>query len=103
MNPTWPVSWVQAGGVGIMLSRYCFVTLWAPWYKQHQLNAKLVLAITDHFPSFMTTVYTSSEGYSQQGWCTMVTKQARFLNMAISSLYRCTADEPTYLHMVISI
>ncbi len=65
MDPPCHVSTVQAGGGGVMV--------WGifTWHTlvpiEHCLNATAYLSIVaDHVHPFMTTVYTSSDGYFQQ-------------------------------------
>ncbi len=68
MDPSCLVSTVQAGGGGVMgWGIFYWHTLGPLVPIEHHLNATAYLSIvSDHVHPFMTTVYPSSDGYSQQ-------------------------------------
>ena len=68
MDPSCFVSTVQASGVGVMaLGKFSCYTLGPLVPIEHCLNAAANLSIdADHLHTFMTTVYTSSDGYFLQ-------------------------------------
>ncbi len=68
MDPSCPVSTVQAGGGGVMVwGIFSWHTLGTLVPIKHCLNATAYLSIVaDHVHPFMTTVYPSSDGYFQQ-------------------------------------
>ncbi len=68
MDPSCLVSTVQAGGGGVMVwGIFSWHTLGLLVPIEHRLNATAYLSIVaDHVHPFMTTVYTSSDGYFQQ-------------------------------------
>ncbi len=68
MDPSCLVSTVQAGGGGVMVwGMFSWHTLGLLVPIEHRLNATAYLNIVaDHVHPFMTTVYTSSDGYFQQ-------------------------------------
>ncbi len=66
MDPSCLVSTVQAGGGGVMVwSLFSWHTLGPLVPIEHRLNASLSI-VAGHVHPFMTTVYTSSDGYFQQ-------------------------------------
>ncbi len=91
-DPSCLFSMVQAAGGGVMVwGIFSWHTLSPLVPIKHRLNATAYLSIvTEHVDPFMTTVYSSSDGYFQQDNA-HVTKlkssQTGFLNMTMSSLY----------------
>ncbi len=67
MDPSCLVSTFQAGGGGVMVWEiFSWHTLGPLVPIEHRLNATAYLSIVaDHVHPFMTTVYTSSDGYFQ--------------------------------------
>ncbi len=68
MDPSCLVSMVQAGGGGVMVWGIFYWDTLDPLVPiEHRLNATAYLSIVaGHVHPFMTTVYTSSDGYFQQ-------------------------------------
>ncbi len=68
MDPSCLVSTVQAGGGGVMVwGIFSWHTLGLLVPIEHRLNTTACLSIVaDHVHPFMTTVYSSSDGYFQQ-------------------------------------
>ncbi len=68
MDPSCLVSTVQAGGGGVMVwGIFSWHTLVPLVPIEHRLNATAYPSIVaDHVHPFMTTVYSSSDGYFQQ-------------------------------------
>ncbi len=68
MDPSCPVSTVQAAGGGVIVwGIFSWHTLGLLVPIEHRLNATAYLSIVaDHVHPFKTTVYTSSNGYFQQ-------------------------------------
>ncbi len=67
MDPSCLVSTVQTGGGVMVWGIFSWHTLGPLVPIEHRLNATAYLSIVhDHVHSFMTTVYTSSDGYFQQ-------------------------------------
>ncbi len=90
MDPSCLVSTVQAGGGGVMVWGIFYWHTLDPLVPiEHRLNATAYLSIVaGHVYLFMTTVYTSSDGYFQQDNVTKLkSSQTGFLNMTMSSLY----------------
>ncbi len=90
MDPSCLVSTVQAGGGGVMVWGIFYWHTFGPLVPiEHRLNATVNLSIVaDHVHPFMTTVYTSSDGYFQQDNVTKLkSSQTGFLNMTMSFLY----------------
>ncbi len=88
MDPSCHVSTVQAGGGGGVMAWgiFSWQTLGPVVPIEHHLNATAYLSIVaDHVYPFLTTVYTSSDGYFQQDNVTKLKSfQTGFLNMTIS-------------------
>ncbi len=82
---------VQTGGGVMVWGIFSWHTLDPLVPVEHRFNATAYLSIVaDHVHPFMTTVYPSSDGYSQQDTrCVTKLKSSRtgFLNMTMSSLY----------------
>ncbi len=68
MDPSCHVSTVRAGGGGVMVwGIFSWYTLDPLVPIEHRFNATAYLSIVaDHVHPFMTTMYTSSDGYFQQ-------------------------------------
>ncbi len=67
MDPSCLVSTVQAGAGGVMVwGIFSWHTLGLLVPIEHRLISTAYLSIVDHVHHFMTTVYTSSDGYFQQ-------------------------------------
>ncbi len=68
MDPSCLVSTIQAGGGGVIVwGMFSWHTLGPLAPIEHSINATAYLTIVaDHVHLFMTTVYTSSDGYFQQ-------------------------------------